>query len=76
MDNFGRTPLYIAFERVPLTNTDLREEMVKLLLAYGADSLKTAAHLGSPLSRANFLENGEISHHEEHGLRELRCGSP
>jgi ankyrin repeat protein len=59
-DNFGRTPLYIAVERVPLTDTGRREEMVKLLLAYGADPLKTVAHLGSPLSLANFLEDDEI----------------
>jgi ankyrin repeat protein len=59
-DNFGRTPLYIAVERVPLTDTGLREEMVKLLLAYGADPLKPVAHLGSPLSHADFLEDDEI----------------
>lgn len=59
-DNFGRTALYIAVERVPLTDTGQREEIIKLLLAYGADSLKPAAHLGSPLSRANFLEDDEV----------------
>jgi ankyrin repeat protein len=59
-DNFGRTPLYIAVERVPLTDTGQREEMIKLLLAYGADPLTTVAHLGSPLTRANFLEDDEV----------------